>query len=104
MTKETEEVVVLETDSKQEIDYETKIKMLENSRLNIVLPNAVHAQLNDQAEFRGKTIEEYCTEILKNTLQTTAGAPIITGPSNLSGKNVIGRKITGPSNLAHLGT
>ena len=94
----------IKTETDEEIDYETKIKMLENSRLNLSLPNAVFAQLNVQAEFRGKTIEDYCSEILTQTLQTTAGAPIIMGPSNLSGKNVAGRKITGPSNLAHLGT
>lgn len=64
---------------------------LENSRINLTVPNDVFDRLNSKAEFIGLTCEEYVVQVLLDSLVEHVGKATITGPSFAT------KKISGPS-------
>ena len=76
-------------------EYEQKIDLLENSRIVVRCTPNVHARLTSEAEFHGKTVEEWCQQIIEEHMTQMIGKPFITGPTKVSGKSSV--KITGPS-------
>lgn len=80
-----------------EDEYAIRADMLENSRLNLKLPNHIFDSLDRTAQLKGKTIEEYATDLLKESLITKVGAAFISSPSSMNGN--IAKKVKGPSNL-----
>ena len=77
----------------QELDK--KIAQLELSRINLRVSPVVFDRLLKQAEFHNISIEDYCSKILTESLNTLVGQPHISGPSNLSG--TVQKKVVGPS-------
>lgn len=80
-----------------EEDIERMIDMLENSRLNLRLPNNVFDALLRQAEFKKMTVEDYATSILKDSLETKVGAAWITTPSKFGNTPATTQKIGAPT-------
>ena len=74
-----------------------QIRLLEESRINLRVTPAVFARLNDKATYHGKSIEEYCAEVLVESLDELIGKPFIDGCAKFSGQDHTGKKITGPT-------
>ena len=75
-----------------------EIKELELSRINLRVTPAVFDRLRKVSELKGQSIEDYCEDVLRNSLDGTVGSPIIGGPSRVNGGNTM--RVTGPSNQA----
>lgn len=84
-----------ETETDEEI--QRKIDLLENSRINLKVPNHIYAAIERQAEFKKMTIEEYCIGVLKENLETKIGTPWITSPSTFGETKAVTQKITTPT-------
>jgi hypothetical protein len=87
--------IVNDIQEDQELEeLQKKIELLEMSRINLRVAPSVFDRLLSAAEFSGLTIEEYATNILLDSLNTTVGKATITAPSWLSGTNQ--KKVTAP--------
>ena len=76
---------------------ERQLKKVEDcDKLILNLPYQMADGLLRQAEFRKLTIEAYALQLLKESLETKIGQPIITGPSSLNGSPVT-KKVSGPT-------
>ena len=84
----------------REVDPEQKaledhIVTLDEARINLRVTPKLFDQLYGLATHQKKEVEAYCIEVLKASIETTVGAPTITGPSIIGGHSF--KKITGPS-------
>lgn len=95
MDEQTPEELKEEQERKE---LEEKIQLLELSRINLRVTPVVFDRLNRCAEVQGQTIEEHCTEILVNSLNTQIGKPTINAPSVIGGTPQ--KKIMGPSGVS----
>ena len=77
-------------------EIEKKIELLKESRLILTLSNELMMKLNGEADYRGKSVEDYCVQVLAESLNVQIGKAHITGPSFMSGQKT-GQKIKGPS-------
>jgi hypothetical protein len=97
MTEVSTELGTIVNDIKEDQELEElqkKIELLEMSRLNLRISPNIFDRLLSAAEFSGLTIEEYATNILVDSLNTTVGKATINAPSWLSGTNQ--KKVTAP--------
>ena len=78
-------------------EYEIKVDLLENSRLNLKLPNHAFDSLRNAAEYKGQSIEDYACAILVDSLEEKVGAAWITGPSIIGASPVAKTKVKGPT-------
>lgn len=78
-------------------EIEAKIELLENSRINLKVPNHVYTAIERQSEFKNLSIEEYCIQTLTEALETKIGTPWITGPSTFGKTPVVKTKISSPT-------
>ena len=77
---------------------ETAIKELKPVKVTLTLSPAENAQLTRMASVKGIDVKEFLhTKIQELFLDSNVGQPLISGPSNLSGKQLSGKKITAPS-------
>lgn len=79
----------------EELELQKKIADLEMSRINLRVSPAVFDQLNRMAELKGQQIEDYCVELLRNSLSEKIGQAFINKTSQLNGAPA--EKITGPT-------
>jgi hypothetical protein len=75
-------------------DLQKKIELLELSRINLRVPPHVFDKLQRVADFKNLTLEDYCTEVLIDSLNVSIGSPTINAPTF---GQPVGRKVTGPS-------
>ena len=78
-------------------EYDQKVDLLENSRLNLKLPNHAFESLRNAAEYKHQSIEEYACAILVDSLEQKVGAAWITGPSVIGTSQVVKTKVKGPT-------
>ena len=77
---------------------ETAIKELKPVKVTLTLSPAENAQLTRMASVKGIDVKEFLhTKIQELFLDSNVGQPLISGPSNLSAKQLSGKKITAPS-------
>jgi hypothetical protein len=91
----------METDNQELEQHELeelqrKIELLELSRINLRVHPSVFDRLLKLAEFKGQTVEEYCTDVLTASLDVAVGAPVISAPSF---GQAVGKKVTAPMGL-----
>jgi hypothetical protein len=75
-------------------ELQKKIELLELSRINLRVAPNVFDKLQRMADFKNLSIEEYCTEVLIDSLNVSIGSPTIHAPTF---GQPVGRKVTGPS-------
>ena len=79
-------------------ELEQKIQLLEMSRINLRVTPVVFDRLNRCAEMKGQTVEEFCTEVLLDSLTTQIGKATINAPSVIG--NTVQKKVMGPSEVS----
>ena len=68
---------------------------LDEARINLRVTPKLFDVLYSLASHQHKQVEDYCVEVLQESIETTVGAPTITGPSSLGGQPF--KRVTGPS-------
>lgn len=84
--------VVEDADAKA---FDEHLVKLDEARINLRVTPKLFDQLYGLATHQNKEVEDYCVEVLKESIETTVGAPTITGPSLLGGQPM--KRVTGPS-------
>jgi hypothetical protein len=62
-------------------ELQKKIELLEMSRINLRVTPNVFDRLNKLAEFKGLSVENFCVEVLTDSLNVNVGKPTIVAPS-----------------------
>jgi len=94
----TEEVTQYQEPSEDVLELERKIELLTQARINLRVSPVIFDRLMRQAEFNRVTIEEHCTKIIEDSLNTLVGKATIGSPSAFGDSPTVGRKITAPMN------
>jgi hypothetical protein len=76
-------------------EIDKKIDLLKESRLILTLSNELMVKLNGEADYRGKSVEDYCVQVLAESLNVQIGKAHISSPSFMNGQKT--EKIKGPS-------
>ena len=79
----------------EQVDIEQKISLLKESKLILKVSNELFGKLNGEADFRGKSVEDYCVDVLAESLNVQIGKAHINGPSFMNGQKT--GKVKGPS-------
>lgn len=74
---------------------EEKIALLEEKQITVTVNKEVIGSLQDQARFRGMSVEDWAAQILAESVNVQIGQATIIGPSTMSGQRCT--PITGPS-------
>jgi hypothetical protein len=94
MTNTPYGTVVNDIEPDQELEeLQKKIELLELSRINLRVPPHIFDRLNKLAEFKKQTIEEYCTQVLTESLNVSIGSPTINAPTF---GQPVGKKVLAP--------
>jgi hypothetical protein len=89
--------IVNDIEPDQELEeLHRKIELLELSRLNLRVSPNTFDRLNKLAEFKGLSVEDYCVEVLTDSLNVSVGSPTITAPTF---GQPVGKKVTAPMGL-----
>jgi hypothetical protein len=75
--------------------FDDHLVKLDEARINLRVSPKMFDRLYGLARHQNKEIEDYCVEVLTESLESTVGAPTISGPSSLGGQPV--KRVTGPS-------
>jgi hypothetical protein len=87
--------IVNDTEPNEDLEeLQKKIELLEMSRINLRVTPNVFERLLKVAEFKNLTIEDYCIEVLVDSLNVSVGSPTINAPTF---GQAVGKKVTGPS-------
>lgn len=81
----------------EEKEYNQRVDLLQNARINLKVPPTTFDRLLRVAGFRNLDIEDYCIQVLNQSLEQAIGTPVISGPSNVSGTPVTAKKVVGPT-------
>ena len=92
-----EEVSLPSEEDKELQELEARIDLLQQERINLRVPPALFDRLLKVAEFKELAIEDYCVEVLRDSLEVAIGKPTITAPSKLSGHAQNKTKVSGPT-------
>lgn len=95
--KKLKDADVMSTPPVVDDEYELKLDLLQNSRLNLKLPNHAFESLRNAAEYKNQSIEEYACSILVDSLEQKVGAAWITGPSVIGSTPLPQVKVKGPT-------
>ena len=76
-------------------EIEQKISLLNESKLILKVSNELFGKLTSEADYRKKSVEDYCVQVLAESLNVQIGKAHIDGPSFMNGQKT--EKIKGPS-------
>jgi hypothetical protein len=77
-------------------ELEKKIELLQMSRINLRVAPNVFDKLYKLAEFKNQSIEDYCVQVLTDSLNVNVGTPTISAPTF---GNPVAKKVTAPMGL-----